>query len=280
MTIDLKDKAICITGASSGIGRATAIACARAGMRVVVAARREDRLAEVVGRIRGEGGEAEAFALDVTDAARCAEMIVFCEERFGSVYSVFANAGYGVEEPMYKESGAAMRKMFEVNFFGTWNVIEPVLPKMLAAGRGHVVICSSCLARFPVPYFGTYCATKAAQHHIGRAMHVELKHKGVFTSTVHPVGTRTEFFDVAKEKSGSDGATLDGHAPTWLTQTPETVARAVVKCLRRPRPEVWPSWAWVVRVGMCLGGMTPRLADLGVRRLVREYEAAEGQGGQ
>lgn len=273
--IDLKDKPICITGASSGIGRATAVACARAGMPVVVSARREDRLVELVERIRAEGGRAEAFALDVTDAARCAEMIDWCERAYGSVYSVFANAGFGIEEPMHKETTAEVRSMFETNFFGTWNVIEPVLPRMMRAGRGHVLINSSCLARFPVPCFGTYCATKAAQHAIGRAMNVELRGKGIFTSTIHPVGTRTEFFDVAKELSDGCGATLDGHAPRWMTQTPETVARAIVKCLRRPRPEVWPSWAWAVRIGMCLGGMTPRLADLGVRRLMKAYDGAE-----
>lgn len=167
--------------------------------------------------------------------------------------------------------------MFETNFFGTWNVIEPVLPRMLKAGRGHILICSSCLARFSVPCFGTYCATKAAQHAIGRAMNVELRGKGVFTSTVHPVGTRTEFFDVAKELSDSAGATLDGHAPRWMTQTPETVGKAIVKCLRRPKPEVWPSWAWMVRIGMCLGGMAPKLSDRGVRRLMKAYEGGCGE---
>ncbi|TVQ33856.1 MAG: SDR family NAD(P)-dependent oxidoreductase [Phycisphaeraceae bacterium] len=267
--IDLKDKPICITGASSGIGAATALACARAGMPVLLAARREDKLAEIVERIRSEGGEAAAEVVDVADAEACERMIARAIEQFGSIYSVFANAGYGLEKAVHEMSDEEMRRIFEVNYFGTLNTLRPATPHMLERGAGHLLICSSCLARFPIPYYSAYSATKAAQHHIGRAMRLELEPHGVHVSTVHPVGTKTEFFD--QVKGHSRRTTLVEHSPDFFMQTPERVARAVVRCLRRPRPEVWTSklTLW----GMAFGAATPRIADMGVRHMVRKRQA-------
>lgn len=272
MAIELSGKPICITGASSGIGLATAEECARAGMPVVLAARREDRLREAAERIRRGGGRAIAVTCDVSDAESCRRMVEACVGEFGSVYSVFANAGYGVEKPVHEMSDGELRGIFEVNFFGTMNAIRPALPHMTAARSGHVLICSSCLAKFAIPYFGAYSATKAAQNHISRAMNLELRSSGVHVSSVHPIGTRTEFFDTAQRMSG-DQRMLD-HTPAMFTQRAEVVARAVVRCLRRPRPEVWTSL--LVRLGMAIGMMTPALSDLGVAGMVREYESRRG----
>jgi short-subunit dehydrogenase len=183
------------------------------------------------------------------------------------VYSVFANAGYGLDATVAETSVEQARRMFEVNFFGTMNAYLPALPHMLRAGEGHVLICSSSIGKLALPGSGMYCATKAAQNHIGRAMNMELRRKGVHTSTVHPVGTRTEFFDQLRKRSGNGGATFDQHAPGWMMQSAETVAGSIVRCLRRPRPEVWPTWSVLVRLGMAVGMAFPAMADLGVRRL-------------
>jgi NAD(P)-dependent dehydrogenase (short-subunit alcohol dehydrogenase family) len=265
---DLTGKPICITGGSSGIGRATALACARAGMPVVVSARREDRLADVVAEIRALGGRAVASPGDVTDRAAMDAMVDRCVAEFGSVYAVFANAGYGVDLPVHKTDEPTMREMFETNFWGTMHTIWAALPRMLEAGSGHIVICSSTIAKIALPGCGAYCATKAAQNMIGRAMNVELAHRGVRTTTVHPVGTRTEFFRIAHEKSNTDHPTLDQHAPGWAMQPPEAVARGVVGALRRHTPEVWPSWSWAVRLALGVTHAFPRLADVGTKRLV------------
>ncbi|TVQ81009.1 MAG: SDR family NAD(P)-dependent oxidoreductase [Phycisphaeraceae bacterium] len=273
--VDLTGKPIVITGASSGIGYSTALACADAGMPIVVVARRADRLDALVETIESRGGRAAAVTGDVSDPETSKHAVEVCIERFSGVYSVFANAGYGFEAPVHETGIERMRAIFETNFFGTLHLVEAAVPHMLKAKSGHVLICSSCIGKIALPYFGAYCATKAAQNHVGRAMNLELRPHGVMTSTVHPVGTKTDFFDTAKSLSETSGATLADHAPQWLMQTPETVAKSVVRCLERPKPEVWPSWAWLVRFGMAISMAFPRVGDLGLKRLVREYEEAE-----
>lgn len=271
--VDLAGKPIVIAGASSGIGRATALACARAGMPVVVAARREDKLRTLVEEIEALGGSAVAVRADVTSIDDCDAMIAKCIDAFGSVYSVFANAGYGQEAPVHATSDEDLRAMFEVNLFGTMNTIRPALPHMLERGSGHVVICSSSIGKLGVPYFGAYCASKGAQWLLGQSMRCELRERGVRVSTVHPVGTKTEFFDTASEKSGS-AAALNSHAPEIMMQSAETVANSIVRALRTGRPEVWPSWAVMVRLGIAIGNAFPRMGDRGMRKIAKA--GAEG----
>jgi short-subunit dehydrogenase len=139
--------------------------------------------------------------------------------------------------------------MFETNFFGTLNTIRPALPHMTTAGRGHVLICSSCLAKFALPWHTVYSATKAAQDHIGRGLLIELKPRGIAVSTVHPIGTTTEFFEqsAARSHKASDASQDAGvkpaeiRTPRFMMQPPERVANAIIKSLRSPRGEVWTS---------------------------------------
>lgn len=269
MAIDLAGRPIAITGASSGIGAATALACAAAGMPVALGARRTEMLEAVAARIRGAGGRAFVFRMDVTDAAQAAGFVEAAAAEFGGLYAVYANAGIGLEAPVAEMTDAAMRDIFEINFFGSLNVIRPALGLMArnpGPHRGHVLLCSSCVARMALPYYGAYSATKSAQHHIGRAMRMELHPQGIHVSTVHPVGTRTEFFDNVKAKNGK--LQLVDHTPDRLMQSPETVARATVRCLRRPRAEVWTST--MVRLGMAVCAALPGVEDWAMRRMVRQ----------
>lgn len=266
MTVELRDRPIAITGASSGIGRATAVACARAGMLVAAAARREDRLKDLVTEIRGFGGRAIAVACDVVNPGECTALVDRTIAEFGSIYSVFANAGYGIEKPINDMTDEEWRSILETNFFGTLSTIRSALPAMLKAGTGHVLICTSCVSKIALPRFGAYTATKAAQDHVGRALRLELSGTGVHVSTVHPIGTTTEFQEVSALKSGR--GTPASHTPRMFLQTPERVAGAVVACLRRPRPEVWTSHA--TRLLFALGIAFPRLADGALARTYRK----------
>ncbi len=279
-TIDLKGKPICIAGASSGIGEATAMACAEAGMPVFLGARREDRLTSITRRITKLGAKAACMPLDVTDPDACREFVASCAEEFGWVYGAFANAGYGEEAGACDMTDNAVRAMFETNFFGTLNVVRPAVEQMKRMNSGHVLICSSCVARIPLPYFSVYSATKAAQHHISRAMNMELRDSKIRVSSVHPVGTKTEFFDVARDRSGDEEYSLIDHTSERFMQTPEKVADAIVKCLRRPRSEVWPSRA--ARWGIGFAGLMPRTSDLLLRRMVKQRREldSEGNGGE
>lgn len=269
--IELRGKSILITGASSGIGRATALACARAGMKVAAAARRADRLESLVSEIRSGGGEGMPLALDVTDAKACEEGVQRTSEAFGGLYAVFANAGYGVERAVHEMSDADVRAMFEANLFGCLNVIRPALPGMIERRAGHVLMCASSIGKVGIPYYGVYCATKAAQTTIGRAMRHELSPMGVHVSTVHPVLTRTEFAEVSQSLSG--GVRMADRMPKLMMQTPERVASAVVACLRRPRGEVWTSWT--SRLAMGALSTFPLIADIALGRFARGHDKQE-----
>lgn len=262
--IELAGLPIAITGASSGIGRATALACARAGMLVVAGARREDRLASLVEEIRGLGGRAAAVRCDVTNPQDCSALVERTVREFGSVYAVFANAGYGIDRPVHETSAEEMREIFETNVFGTANLIRPAVPHMLRAGRGHALICSSCLSKLSVPFHGAYSATKAAQEHLGRALRAELAGTGVRVSTVHPVGTLTEFSEISRRHAHPGGPTPP-RTPAAFTQPAETVARAVVQCLRRPRAEVWTSWS--ARTAFAMAAVLPWVAERVLARM-------------
>jgi len=261
--VDLTNKSIVITGASSGIGRASAIACASAGMRVVAAARRADRLEELAEEIRSTGGQAHAFAVDVTDERACAEMIRYTITTLGACDAVFANAGITLGEPTHEMTGATLHEIFDINLFGTMHTLRPAIAHMRERGSGHALLCSSCLSLLSVPNHGAYTATKAAQHHLARAMRMELAGTGVYVSSVHPIGTKTELFDAAKAREGDYRA---HDTPKYMTQSPERVANAVVKCLRKPKPEVWTSQA--SRMVAAMTNATPRLTDRLVRKVM------------
>ncbi len=285
MAIELTGKPIAITGASSGIGAATALACARAGMPVAVGARRADKIDALVERIRREGGKAIGVTMDVTRREDSERLMARTIEAFGSVYGVFANAGYGEECTVSDSSEEKVRAMFETNFFGTMHTVWAALPHLMRnpavggrdAVRGHILVCSSCLAKLGVPYCATYTATKAAQNHFARALNLEIEERGVRCSSVHPIGTRTEFFDVMRDRSGPGGS-LTPHTSSAFMQTPEYVAERIVACLRRPTPEVWTGFnGAMVRYGMGLAVMAPRLTDWAVRRMLRGIRQRSGR---
>lgn len=274
-SISLAGKPIAIAGASSGIGAATAIACARAGMPVAISARRVDKLERVADEIRKGGGRVHVCQVDVTKVEDCRRFVEETIGAFGSIYAVYANAGYGLELPVNEMTDAQMRDIFETNFFGTMNTIAPALPHMLKAGAGHVLICSSCVAKMALPFYGAYSATKAAQNHIARAMRLELRRTGVQVSSIHPIGTKTEFFDQVKDRNGA--ADLIEHTPDTFMQTPGFVAKCTVKCLRRPVPEVWTGFSGkFVRFGMSVTTLFPGMGDFFIRGMVdRRLKQAE-----
>jgi len=127
---------------------------------------------------------------------------------------------------------------------------------------GHAMMVSSGLSKIGLPYYGAYCATKAAQDHFCRAMRLELTGTGVMVSSVHPVLTKTEFHKSAAEKSG--GKLNVGRASKM--QSAETVADAIVRCLHKPKGEVWTSWP--SRIGLGMSVMMPGVTDWALGRMV------------
>lgn len=261
-------KTIIITGASSGIGAATALECAVAGMNLVLNARREDRLEEVAERARKIGAAVETVVGNVAETDTTKKLLDTAEEKFESFYSVFANAGYGMAVPSHEMSLDDVRQMFEVNFFASVDLVHQAANRLLEAKNpGHLLMCSSCLSKFSIPRHGIYAATKAAQNRVCSAMRMELKPHNIHVSSVHPITTMTEFFQVCAEKSGKENhkfADIPAHAPSMFVQPPERVAKAVVKCLRKPYPQVWTSH--IVRAASAVFTFFPRFGDWAIMR--------------
>lgn len=272
MPIDLRGRPIAITGASSGIGLATALACAKAGMPVALAARREEMLKDAVGRITAAGGKAIAVRCNVDDRRDCQQLVDETRAAFGGLYAVFANAGYGFEAAVDDTSDDQLRAIFETNFWGTMNTVRPALEHMKQAGRGHILMCSSCLSKIGMPYYASYSATKAAQDHFARGMRHELSPAGIHVSSVHPIGTRTEFFEKSNQRSRD--ARLSIGTPDAMLQSPDVVARAIVRCLQRPRGEVWTSTR--MRYLLALSVLAPQMTDRIIGRMIRKRREQVG----
>lgn len=269
MPRDLTNRVLVITGASSGIGAATVVACARAGMDVVLNGRDGERLEQIAQQVRAGGRTAETVVGNVTAPGLNKRLLDVAEERFGHFDVVFANAGYGFSKPAHALDDAELRRIFDVNFFAANELICAAARRLLAHKQpGHLLMCSSAVAKFTLREFSAYSATKAAQNHICRAMRMELRKRGIEVASVHPVTTRTAFFQRAGEHGGQqcDPDHAFDHVPGWLLQPPERVATAIVRCLRRPRPEVWTSLTTRLIAGLITA--FPGLGDI-VGRLRR-----------
>ena len=270
MARELQDKAIVITGGSSGIGAATAIACAEAGMDVALGARRADKLREVAGRVEQFGRRAVTVPCDVTRDEDVQQLMERAWHELGRVDVAFANAGYGLAAGVLDTSDAAHHDIFEVNYFGTLRTIRAAVPYLRDTENGlrHLMICSSAGSEIGLPWFGAYSATKAAQDSIAGALRSELQDELTVTS-VHPVGTTTEFFDTAERLAGGAGPGLI-NSPELFVQTPEHVARKIVAALRRPRAEVWP--LSIARVALGLATILPGLTHYVLKRQSRRMD--------
>jgi short-subunit dehydrogenase len=274
MTRDLRGRVIVITGSSSGIGAATALACARAGMDVVLGARRADRLAEVAGQVEALGARALVRTCDVRRDADVQGLVDATVAQFGRLDVMFANAGYGLCAPTLETSDQQVREIFETNFYGTLRCLRAALPVMQRQGHGHLVICSSAASEVAPPLYGAYAATKAAQDSVACALRAEMSGNGISVSSVHPIVTTTEFFAKIDEISVHPGKKAG--MPGGGKQSPEHVAACIVRCLRRPQPEVWPSLA--TRFGVGIAAAFPFLAAWGLKRHMRKVQKITGNG--
>lgn len=239
-------------------------------MRLVITARREDRLRELAAEIERAGGAVEVVAGDATDPAMHAKLLDAAERRFGGFDVVFANAGFGSERGLVEMDAEEVRRMFDVNFFASVDLLRLSAQRLIAAKRsGHLLLCSSALAKFTLPYFGVYAATKAAQAMVARSLRFELEPHGIEVSSVHPISTVTEFFDQAGTRAMRNHTTgrAPAHAPGFFVQRPERVANAIVRGLLRPRSEIWTSH--IVRLSGGILNAFPFVLDMVLRREAR-----------
>lgn len=257
----LSSKIIAITGASAGIGRATAVRAAAEGATVLVSARRADRLERLVGDIHAAGGTALAVAGDVANEDDMHGLVDVATTTYGRLDVMICNAGIGYHGPLDQMPADAMRRLVDVNVLGTLYAAQAALVVMRKQQRGHIIAVSSIAGRRGVGGSSVYSATKAAQIGFIEGLRAEFFGSDLHASLVYPVSTRTEFHDAMARDFGH---AVSGKGPS---QSSDEVARAIVECIVSPRAEVYPyRSAWWLSV---MSVVAPRQADRFVKRFGR-----------
>ena len=263
----LSGRVVAITGASAGIGRATAERCAAEGAAVVLSARRADRLQEIVRAVEARGGRALAVTGDVTREADMDTLVARAVETFGALDVMICNAGIGYHGPLDETPPAAMRRIVDVNLMGTLYAAASAMRVFRRQGRGHIIAISSIVGRRGVGGSGIYAATKAAQLAFIESLRAEFVGTPFRASVVFPVVTVTEFHETIARDFGY---AVSGTGPR---QTADQVASAIVDCIVSPRAEVYPlKKAWWLAV---LSVVAPAQADKVVQKFARRRRPVE-----
>ena len=227
----LDGKVAVITGASSGIGEATAEALAAEGASVVVAARREERLSELVERINTNGGKALAVSADVTDEAQAHELIRKTKVEFGRVDILVNNAGVMQLSAVEKGLSDEWRRMFDVNVLGLLYATDAAVAVMKEQGSGHLVNVSSVAGRRSRATTGVYSGTKFAVNAISEALRQELLEDSIRVTIVEPGAVATELATHITDEDAKEN--LSGLLSLDILQA-EDIASAIAYCVTQP----------------------------------------------
>jgi len=225
---DITGKVILVTGASSGIGEAAARELGRAGARLMLGARRSDRLETLANQIQAEGGTAEFRTLDVTDRADFAAFVAAAEARFGRIDALVNNAGVMPLSPLAALKTDEWDRMIDVNIHGVLNGIAATLPRFTAQGAGHVVNVASIGAHYVVPTGAVYCATKFAVWAITDGLRQE--HDNIRATIISPGVVETELGD---DISDNRAASVLQELRKRSLQ-PDAIARAIRFAIEQP----------------------------------------------
>lgn len=223
----LRDAVMLITGASSGLGAATALRCAAAGARLALAARSVEQLDALAATIRKAGGEAVSLPADVTKDAEVARLVEATVARFGRVDVLVNNAGFGVLNSIADAEVAELEAMLAVNLVGAARCARAVLPHMLARRQGQIINVASLAGLLGMRNFGYYGATKAGLVALTRTMQLDLTGTGVRCVAVCPGAARTPFFRRARLEKVPRTAYLI----PWLAD--DDVARVIARAVER-----------------------------------------------
>ncbi len=231
-----------ITGASSGIGRALAVALARQGCRVGLTARRLQALEETAEAVRTVGGLAEVATADIGDRDQVREAFQSLEKALGPVDLLVANAGVGVPTTLEPINVEAIEETFRVNVLGVIYAIDAALPGMLKRGRGQVAAISSLAAYRGLPGESAYCASKAAVNAYMEGLRVQVRGRGVALTTVCPGFVKTPM------------TAPNTFAMPFVLEADAAAEKIVRALLRRPKVYNFP---WPTAVLMKLSRWAP-----------------------
>ncbi|PJF41868.1 MAG: hypothetical protein CUN55_11135 [Phototrophicales bacterium] len=225
-------KVIMITGATSGIGRATALLAASLGHQVAAVGRRSERLEALVTETKDMFGTVLPLTADVTMPEQMQKAVALTLAEFNRLDVLVANAGLGHRGSLVDSEWSDLEAVLRINIDGVLHSIRACVPAMRATQRGHIITISSILGPVPAPYAAIYSASKAAVDSIAQSLRIELKNENIWVTNFWVGQTHTEF---AEKRLGQSGKV----ASRFPTMTPERVAGQIVRAIeRRPRTVV------------------------------------------
>ena len=246
--MDIKGKVVIVTGASSGIGEATARAFGREGAKVVLAARRTDKLQAIAQDMNAMGTGAETLVVeaDLSKLEDIESMITQTQEKFGRIDVLVNNAGFGRLDWLENlDPVKDIEAQINVNVMGVIQTTRQVLPIMIKQRAGKIINMCSMAGLVGTPTYTIYAASKHAVHGFSEALRREVKPWGIVVCLIYPGGVITEFTAHAGIKRKTNAKT-----PNFMLLTADQVGTAVVKLVRRPRRMLIIPWLWSVTVFM------------------------------
>ncbi|AKG21432.1 SDR family oxidoreductase [Calothrix sp. 336/3] len=232
MAEKLQGKVAIVTGASSGIGEATAIALAAEGALVAIAARRTDRLDGVAKHIEGRGGKVLSITTDITDETQVGDLIEKTNAEFGQVDILVNNAGIGVLGAIDTGNPADWRKAIDVNVLGVLYATHAVLPILKAQKSGHIVNISSVAGRTARAGVGVYNATKWGVNALSEALRQEVYQDNIRVTIIEPGLVDTEFSNLISDPVAKERSEERRKRITPLKS--EDIANAIIYALTQP----------------------------------------------
>jgi hypothetical protein len=246
-----------VTGASSGIGERLARRFAERGARLVLVARRTDRLEKLADEIRNRGGEAVVLPCDVSDRAAVFDCAKQALERIGKIDILVNNAGYGHHRRFVEWDVEDMERMMRVNYLGALYWTKALLPQMLERRQGWIVFLASVAGKIGVPDESAYAASKFAMVGLAEALSFEVENDGVHVLTVCPGSIRTDFFDQeALER-------MPAVAKRSMAE-PEPLVEAILAALARGKHEI--TFPRPIAAAYAVRAILPRVMRWGVKR--------------
>ena len=228
--MDFKNKVVLITGASSGIGKETAIEFAKLGATIVLVARRKDKLEQTANELKKFDVTTLLCQCDVSKKKQVEEMANMVIEKFGTLDILVNNAGFAIYGSVSDLSVDEIESQMETNYFGMIYCVKNFLPTMLNKKSGHIVNVASVAASFGLPGIASYCASKFAMLGFSEGLKHELKDTGVGITVVSPIMVRTDFFNHPSFEK------MPKYSPTSLSS--RTVAKTILRAANSSRLEI------------------------------------------
>lgn len=250
--MELKDRCVLVTGASSGIGEAAAREFARRGAKMGLVAHHENDLNSVTDSIKKAGGQATAYLADFSTPEQVTGLVAKFESQVGPLDVLVNNAGIGLGASIMETTPEELHRVMQVNFFALADLSRQALQVMTPRRTGRIINVSSAAGLMGSPGVSAYSASKGACHAFTQALRMEAKPYDIWVSEVLPISVRTKFFD---------NAAGEKYEPGGVVLTTEQVAASIVRCatLNRPPAEALPYRP--VRAVFALDAAFPGLFD-------------------